>query len=123
MFPKEGKEFLRREDIPALRTAYAETIAGALRWELGDSHRAAKTVMRWTGTNERTVKNWLAGRNGPAGEHLLTLVRRSDAVAASFMDLAGRPLPVATWTLIAARDALDRLVRTSTFRQSGSASS
>jgi hypothetical protein len=67
--------------------------------------------MRWTGVTERTVKYWLAGENGPAGEHLLSLVRNSDAVFTAFLDLAGRPPQPPTWTLIAARDALDCLLR------------
>jgi len=47
---------------------------------LGDSHRAIKVTMRWTGAGERTVKNWFAGRNGPNGQHLVELLRRSDEV-------------------------------------------
>lgn len=46
--------------------------------------------MSWTGANERTVKNWLAGVSGPSGEHLVELVRQSDAVAEAFLILAGR---------------------------------
>lgn len=53
-------------------------------------NRAIKTVMRWTGSNERTVKNWIAGTNGPSGEHLVILARHSRAVMTAFEQLSGR---------------------------------
>jgi hypothetical protein len=89
MFPKAGRK------IPATfpnggATAYADSIADVLRSELGDSHRAHKTLMRWTGANERTAKNWLSGVNGPSGEHLLRLVRNSDRVFECVLMLSGR---------------------------------
>jgi hypothetical protein len=59
---------------------YASCISGALRKELGNSHQSIKTLMRWTGANERTAKNWLSGTNGPSGEHLLEILRHSDPV-------------------------------------------
>jgi hypothetical protein len=111
MFPKEGKVLSCARTTKDLRATYAMTIASALRWELGDTHRATKTIMIWTGAKERTAKNWLAGEHGPAGEHLLALVAKSDAVFTACLDLAGRPLPIPTWTLITARDALDRFLR------------
>jgi hypothetical protein len=54
---------------------YVTVVAAGLRRELGDTHQAIKTVMKWTGANERTVKNWLGGRYGPNGEHLIDLFR------------------------------------------------
>lgn len=36
--------------------------------------------MQWTHANERTVKNWLTGANGPNGDYLLVLLGKSDAV-------------------------------------------
>lgn len=59
---------------------YAEFIGTALRKELGDTRGAIKSTMRWTGASERTVKYWLSGRKGPGGEHLLMLLRHSNAV-------------------------------------------
>ena len=35
---------------------YRQAIADALRRELGPTHQAIKTVMRWTGASERTAK-------------------------------------------------------------------
>jgi hypothetical protein len=55
-------------------------IAAALRRDLGSTHQAIKTVMRWTGASERTVKNWFAARSGPSGEHLVALIHHSDEV-------------------------------------------
>lgn len=86
--PKMGKE------LPISRrqrsSAYALEIAKALRTELGGSNRAIKTLMRWTHASERTAKCWLAGTSGPSGEHLLVLIRNSDAVMERVMALAGR---------------------------------
>ena len=75
------------------KSKYAEAISAALRSELGNSHRAVKTVRRWTGSNERTVRNWISGANGPSGEHLVILARHSVAVMTAFYQLAGRDDP------------------------------
>jgi hypothetical protein len=77
MFPKMGRKIPPRTEPP---DDYASFKAGALRAELGNSHQAIKTLMRWTGANERTTKNWLSGTNGPSGEHLLEIMRNSDLV-------------------------------------------
>jgi hypothetical protein len=69
---------------------FATMIADALRHTLGDTRRAVKTAVRWTGASERTVKNWLAGVTGPSGEHLIDLIRESDAVAEAVLMTAGR---------------------------------
>ena len=70
--------------------SYPRAIAAALRGELGHTHQAIKRVMRWTGAGERTAKNWLGGTRGPTGEHLLSLVRHSDAVLDAVLRLSGR---------------------------------
>ena len=67
MFPKKGNYFPNGTGAGKGKVSYAAAIAAALRAELGDSHQAVKTnTMRWTGANERTVKNWLAGKWGPS---------------------------------------------------------
>ena len=43
---------------------YPAAVAQALQHQLGGTHQAVKTVMRWTGAGERTVKNWFAGSSG-----------------------------------------------------------
>lgn len=86
MFPKEGIKLpsgSHKED-------YAGAIADALRTELGQSHRATKTLMRWTGASDRTAKNWLGGYCGPNGGHLVQLARESDTVLSTLLALAGR---------------------------------
>lgn len=69
---------------------YANAIAAALRSELGDTHRAIKTLQRWTDANERTTKNWMSGSHGPSGYHLITLSAHSDKVLQMFLHLADR---------------------------------
>lgn len=101
-----GRTFPESGSQKHLETEYASSVALALRGELGETHRAIKTVMGWTGASERTVKNWFAATSGPSGEHLVAVVRHSDAVFAVFMLLAGREQVVAAEKLINARDTL-----------------
>lgn len=84
MFPKVGN--VRREPPDK----FAREIGIALRSELGSSHTAIKTVMRWTGASERSAKNWLSGTHGPDGWHLVLLARHSEAVIAAFLRLSER---------------------------------
>lgn len=106
MFPKMGRTIPEAGTQQHPEGGYATSIAVALREELGDTHRAIKTVMGWTGASERTVKNWFAGASGPSGEHLIAVIRHSDAVFAVFMVLAGREQVVVAKKLIDARDML-----------------
>ena len=64
----------------------------------------------WTGANEKTVKNWFAGRYGPSGEHLAVLVRRSDEVLSTFLLMAGREDLMAAVKLAAAEKAIMELL-------------
>jgi len=89
---------------------YAKMVSAALRKDLGDTHRATKTVMRWTGASERTVRNWLAGTKGPSGEHLVVLIRHSETVLEVILDRAGRERSIAEGRLIAAREGLRELL-------------
>lgn len=90
MFPKMGKSFPDEDGRKVDRLEYQTAIAAALKRELGSSHRGIKTAMKWTGVSERTAKNWFAGSHGPAGEHLIELLRNSDEVAAAVLLLSGR---------------------------------
>jgi hypothetical protein len=97
-FPKKGKVFPKMgKDFPGGNEGdrYPEVIAAALWRDVGGTHRAIKTVARWTDASERTVKNWLAGTSGPRGEHLIDLARHSDAVLEGVLLLAGRSQSVA----------------------------
>lgn len=85
MSQKKGNEFLKMGNSlhpqnPIERVPYELLIAEALRRELGGSHRAVKTLIKWTGASERTAKNWLSGAVGPNGENLVLLLGFSDEV-------------------------------------------
>lgn len=104
MLPKTGRLLPEGGGPPGRR--YAVAITAALTAELGDTHRAVKTVMRWTGASERTVKNWFAGTAGPNGDHLLEVIRHSDAAFDTVMVLAGRREVVAARKIAEARETL-----------------
>ena len=103
MFPKTGRKIPNGCDRT---TAYAAQIAEILQHELGKSHQAHKTLMKWTGANERTAKNWLSGTNGPSGEHLLQLMRHSDFVFECVLKLADRKAVISDRHLGKMRNAL-----------------
>ena len=90
MFPKKGKNFPSRSQATENEVSYASAISLALRSELGGSNRAVKTIGQWTTANERTIKNWLAGTSGPRGQHLIDVIRHSDAALSAVLCLAGR---------------------------------
>jgi hypothetical protein len=90
MLPKTGKRFPRSGAKRPERRRLAIEIGKALRTELGGTHQTVKTIMRWTCASERTIKNWLDGSHGPSGEHLIDMIRHSDAVCSLVLQLAGR---------------------------------
>jgi hypothetical protein len=66
-FPKKGKFFPKKDGYDdngqhEPDKVFAVEIAAALRRSLGDSSAGAKVVASWTGANEKTVKNWFAGK-------------------------------------------------------------
>jgi hypothetical protein len=108
MFPKTGNNI--PEGSADVRS-YAGAIADALRTELGQSHRATKTLMRWTGASDRTAKNWLSGCCGPSGDHLVQLARASDGVLATVLSLSGRNQHMVGADLLAIRGALGAAIQ------------
>ncbi|WP_421702761.1 XRE family transcriptional regulator [Aliiroseovarius sp.] len=90
MFHKTGNTFHRTGQGAVSSVEYREAISAALSQELVGAGRAAKTIIRWTDVTERTAKNWISGSYGPAGEHLIELMRHSDTVLAVVLELAGR---------------------------------
>ena len=80
MLPKKGRMLHPWNGLAKSAKDYAELIADALRREHDETHRTVKTVMRWTGASERSVKNWVSGVSGPSGYFLMRLCMKSQAV-------------------------------------------
>lgn len=90
MLPKKGTVFPGQSNRRKARLEYASLVAKAMRSELGGTHQAIKTVMRWTGAGERTVKNWFNAEKGPSGAYLLRLIHESDGVLLAVLRASGR---------------------------------
>jgi hypothetical protein len=69
---------------------FVRAIAVALKAEFGATPPALKTVAQLTHSNERAVRNWLKGKNGPSGSNLVILMRHSDRVLRTVLELADR---------------------------------
>jgi hypothetical protein len=110
-----GKIFPEVDYRRPSKKQYALAIAAALRKELAGMPNAIKLVMRWTGANEKTVKNWMAGTHGPAGESLVALAHYSHEVMLALHQMAGCPgsehnprINIVRKKLIEALDALEQ---------------
>lgn len=77
-----------RDDTSA---EFAKVISEALKQDFGHETSAVKSICKLTGAQERAVKNWIEGKNGPAGRHLVSLMAVSDAVLEAVLLSAGRP--------------------------------
>src|SRR4051794_36607983 len=89
--PVRGKNLPKKGNVlPKHPDDYRLVIAQALRRDLSHARGAIKTVMRWTGAGQRTVRTWFSGGNGPQGKHLIDLMRHSDEVAETVLLLTGR---------------------------------
>src|SRR5580700_3747974 len=69
---------------------FVKAIALALKAEFGATPSALKAVAQLTHSNERTVRNWLEGKNGPTGSNLVILMRHSDRILGTVLELADR---------------------------------
>ncbi len=69
---------------------FTADMSSLLKRAYGGRHSAVKIVAAALGANERAVKNWFDGRNGPSGANLLRLVRHSDAMLVGFLAMAGK---------------------------------
>lgn len=87
---------------------FIDAIAAAMLVEWGQAPSALKEIGRITHTNERTVRNWVDGRNGPSGENLVALMRHSDEVLTTVLDLSGRHDLVPASSIMSLRPALVR---------------
>lgn len=99
--------------------SFAETVADALRREFGGTPAAVKVVVRLTRANERAVKNWFDAKNGPSGENLMILLRHSDEVLESVLQLAGRQDLIVARKLAGAREKLREMLAMIDQLQSG----
>jgi hypothetical protein len=104
-FPKSSGKIVASEDDD-----FTSVIAETLRDAFGRNRAAAKSLMRITGAGERTVKNWLEGKNAPSGKNLVELVRHSDGVLEALLLMAGRDKILAMKKLMNARDTLVQMI-------------
>jgi hypothetical protein len=104
---KSGKTFPGRDgDDAAGPGDFPAAVARALRAEFGTSPGSVKRVARLANANERAVRNWFEGKNGPSGAHLVVLMRHSDAVMEVMLRLSGRDGMLGTMVLADARSKL-----------------
>ena len=89
---------------------YTSAITKTLRYAYGENRGAAKSLMRITGAGERTVKNWLEGKNAPSGENLIELVRHSDEVLETILLITGRHEILTMKMMLNVRDDLVQMV-------------
>ena len=114
-FPETGKVLHKTGKVLPLgpdrdqRVAYAKAVAVSLRQALEAPGISTKTIMGWTNASERTVKGWIAGTSGPRGEHLVGLMRSSDAVLKCVLSLAGRQGQIDAHAVSALREPLRSL--------------
>ena len=87
--PFSGKKILHGQ-YSAGEERFANAIAKALNREYAGRRGAVKLVARITGANERAVKNWFNGKNGPSGENLVVLAQHSNQVLETFLLMAAR---------------------------------
>lgn len=82
--------------------------------EWGTTPSARKEVGRITRANERAVRNWFEGKNGPSGENLVLLIRHSDAVLETVLEtvleLSGRQALMPAARMLGIRDRLKEVV-------------
>lgn len=111
MLPKTGNSLRGSQSRKKLNIQYALAIAKALDKQLGKTHQATKTVMRWTGASENSAKNWRAGAAGPSGAYLIVLMSQSEEVPAATLALAGQKQGIFVSRLYALKDLLNDLVQ------------
>lgn len=107
MLPETGRK-LPNQFVPLDGSKLVELMGIALRSELGESRRATKTVMSWTGVCDRAARHWINGSGGVSGVHLLQLARQSDEVWRMVLGLSSRDEAAVGFDIHAAEVALSR---------------
>lgn len=108
-FTKKDRKIQSESGItfPAITPdSLAQVIAAALRAEFGATPSAVKTVARLTHSNERAVRNWFDGKNGPSSDNLVVLMRHSNIVLKAVLELADRPDLVLAVGILGLREQL-----------------
>lgn len=88
----------------------AELVSQALHEEFGSNPSSIKTIARLVDANERAVKNWFNGTNGPNGEFLIRLCRHSDRVLDVVLFQSGRADLAKVRNLISIREKLHQML-------------
>ena len=86
--------------------AFAAMVASVLRGRFGDRPAAIKVVARWTGANERTVKNWFGGHCAPRGHFFRSLVLHCPEMLDAFLISVGARDRLASVKLMEAQRVL-----------------
>ncbi|WP_156843193.1 hypothetical protein [Novosphingobium aquimarinum] len=71
-------------------SSLSAALALALKAEFGALASSVKTVARLTNSNERAVRNWFEGKNSPSSDNLVVLMRHSDQILRTVLELADR---------------------------------
>ena len=71
-------------------SALSGALALALKQEFGELPSSVKTVAKLTNSNERAVRNWFDGKNSPSADNLVILMRHSDQILRTVLELADR---------------------------------
>lgn len=106
MFPKSGN-MLPNGPRALSDSELAAMIGAVLRDELGNSHRAAKTVMAWTGGSERSARGWLNGEHNPSALHLIALAAQCRPILTLLLHLTGHERAVFALDIAAIEEALE----------------
>jgi hypothetical protein len=105
---------LSRKTFPPAKaitsSQFTALIASALDRDFGDTHASVKTICKLTGANDRAAKNWVEGKNGPDGPHLVALIGVSDAVLEAVLVAAGRNDLVTAMTIAGSKRELRRML-------------
>jgi hypothetical protein len=109
MVPKSGTR-IPKSQMNLSEADFCRAIGMALQAELGGSHRAAKTVMAWTGVSSRTARLWLQGSSCPNGHHLVMLATYCRSVLVEMLSLAGHDWAVIGVDLAAIETHLTELL-------------
>ncbi|WP_417803563.1 hypothetical protein [Thalassospira lucentensis] len=89
---------------------FADLISAALREEFGGNRSSVKTIARLIDANERSVKNWFDGTNGPNGEFLVRLCRHSDRVLEVVLLQSGHAELIKVRKLALVREGLHQML-------------